>query len=272
MVEKKHIFKFLFIITGMLFLILVSSLFIPAVQKHLVKTQLTPWISHVSVDYIHITPFSIRIDNFAFKYQEIDIHIGHLDSQFSPFQLFNQRIKIDKFILNKLQIEDFSLASNEKNDATLLFPGLFPYLDSGYIYDIRQLDVQADYDSPGTGLIQLGLSAQSVNEKSPNPLKLQIIAEELQNVPDIQELYLDASIALNQYNNHAIDAHKSSFDFKLVNQEGITHFLALQLAMKQSALPELWDSFPFDKNRNHYLEQILHPESIELQVTHSNQH
>ncbi|MDX2504484.1 MAG: hypothetical protein QNL62_08410 [Gammaproteobacteria bacterium] len=272
MEKNRRILKFLIPLVLLLPFFLLASLFVPALQKHLINTQLDTWISHANVDYIQITPFSIKIDNLAFKYQEIDIRIGHLDSEFSPFELLNQRIRIDKFVLNKFTIDDFSLPATEKNDATLLFPGLFPYLDMGYIYDIGHLDVHANYSSPGTGPIQLAVSAQSVNETTTNPLKLQIIVKEVPDIPDVQELSLDASIVLKQHNKQPIDAQQSRFDIKLSNQEGIAQFLSLQLAMKQLPLPKLWQSFPFDKQNTHYLKKPLHPESIELHITHSNQH
>jgi len=272
MIKKRNSVKFLLLITALLPFFLVAALLVPDVQKHLVKTHLTPWISNANVEYIQITPFSFKIRNLTFKYDAIDIHIGQLDSQFSPFELLNQRIKINNFILKNVQIDDLSIPDEEKQSSTLLFPGLFPYLDSGYIYDIAHLDAQADYNSSTTGPVQLILSAQSVHEESSNPLKLQIIAKQLPDIiPDIKELILNSNIFLNQHSNRPVNAQHSNFDFTLVNHEGISQFLKLQLKMNQLPLPERWESFPLDKHRKHYLEKILHPEKIELQISHTNQ-
>ncbi len=271
MLKNGKLTKFLLIILIVSPVVIVSGLFFPDVQKYIVKNHLTPWIANAQVDYIHITPFSIRIDSLSFKYEAIDIQIDHLESEFSPFSLLERRIKIDKFILNPVQVHDASIAQKDKPSATLLFPGLFPYLDSNFIFDIGLLDIRADYYSSTTGLVEIALSAQAVNEFTSNPLKLLINAKELTGIPDIQGITVDGSITLQQHSGSPIDAKKSLFDIRLINHQGIKQNISIQLAMKQLAAPERWDSFPFDKHRSHYLQELLHPESIQLKIKHTSQ-
>jgi len=140
MLKKRKFLRFLLIILGLLPLFLLIALFIPATQKYLVENQLTLWISDVSVDYIHVNPFSIKIDNLKLKYEAIDVHISHLNSEISPFSLLSQRIKINKFILDHIQINDATIATEESDSSIPLFYGLFPYFDTGFIYDIALLD------------------------------------------------------------------------------------------------------------------------------------
>ncbi|MCU7939896.1 MAG: DUF748 domain-containing protein [gamma proteobacterium symbiont of Bathyaustriella thionipta] len=271
MYKNKKLIKSLLIILIILPAMIVSGLLIPDVQKYIIKNHLSPWISNAKVAYIHITPFSIHIKQFNFKYEAIDINIDQLESEFSPFNLLNQRIKIDKFLLNQLTINDASIAQEDGNQATLLFPGLFPYLNSRFIVDIGLLDIKTDYQSSNTGLIKITLSAQQFNEDSNNPLKLTVHANELPDIPDVQKLSLNSSIHIQQHSELPIDAKKSSINIKLTNQQGIEQDISLKLAMKQLPKPDRWDSFPFDKHRNHYLQETLHPESIALNVKHVSQ-
>lgn len=271
MLKKRNFLGFLLITIGLLPLFIAATLFIPGMQKYLVEKQLNSWISNASVDSIHISPFSIKIDNLRFKYEAIDIHISHLDSEISPFSLFSQRIKIDKFILDHIQINDSSKPTENKDDSTFLFHGLFPYFDTGFIYDIGLLNIDAEYTSSATGPVQASLSAHSVNENNNNPLVLKITAEELPDIPDVQGLSLDASIALKQHADTPINAHHSLFNLTLFTPDKTEQFISTELTMKQLPKPDKWASFPFDKRRTHYLQEPLHPESIELQITHTNQ-
>lgn len=261
--------KLLLILAGVILFLLISSLFFPDVQKHLIKTQLDPWVSQADVEYIHITPFSIKVEQLNFKYEAYDIHIGHIDSQFSLFDLFTQRIKIDKFIVNNTRINDATAASQEEEQSALLIPGLFPYLDSGYIIDIGLKNITVDYSSALSGPIHLSIKADSVNETNKKPLKIQLAADNLpHDIPDIRKATLDASIILNQQSESPIDKQRSIFNLNLVNDEGISQFVNIDLAMKQLPRPAVWNSFPFDNHRTHYLKEVLHPESIDLKITH----
>lgn len=191
MIKYKTLIKSLLLILIIIPGIILSGLFFPDVQKYIIKNQLSAWISDAHVDYIHITPFSIQIESLNFSYDTIDISIEHLESRFSPLELLQQRIKIDTFIADKLIIDDNSLAKEDSKQSTLLFPGLFPYLDTGFLIDIGMLDIKADYNSPVTGPVKITLAAQSINETTENPLKLQIAAAELPDIPDIKGLTLD---------------------------------------------------------------------------------
>ena len=271
MLKNRKIFRYLLIFVGIIPFFIVTILFVPSVQKSLFENQLTPWISNASVDSIHITPFSIKIDNLKLSYEAIDIHINHLDSDLSPFSLFQQRIKIDKLILNQIVINDATPPSEKKEDSILLFQGLFPYFETGFIYDIGQLDINANYLSSATGPVTITLSGQDINENTDQPIKLQVVANELSVIPDIQGLTLNSSIILRQHSTTAVNAQQSHFNLELTNEDGSQQFISAQLSMKQLPKPDKWATFPFDKRQTHYLRKRLHPESIELQITHTNQ-
>jgi len=163
-VKKFSFLKLLMILLGITPIILIIALFLPGTQKYLVETHLDPWISQPQLEYIHVTPFSIQIKKLSFKYDEINIQIGHMDGQFSPFDLFSQRIKVNKLIINNTKIDDQSIANPEELKSNLIFLGLFPYLESDYIIDIGQIKIEADYLSKITGPLQLQLEADSINE------------------------------------------------------------------------------------------------------------
>ena len=269
--KNKKSLRFLFIIILLVLPVaFVSGLFIPDVQKYIIKNQLTPWVSDANVDYIHITPFSIRIDSLSFKYEAIDITIDHLESELSPLSIFEQRIKIDKLLVAQIKINDASIAQEDSDQSAILFPGLFPYLDTGFILDIGLLDIKADYHSLTTGPVTITLSAQAINETSDNPIRLKINARELPDIPDVQSISLDSAISLQQHIDRPIDALNSEFTITLNNEQDSEQQISLQLAMKQLAMPNRWDSFPFDKNRTHYLQKLLHPESIKLKIKQSS--
>ncbi len=261
----------IFLLFGLVFipLLLIASLFFSDVQKYLIQTQLKPWIKDTQVEYIHITPFTIKINKLHFKYHAIDINIGHLDTEFSPFKLFSRRIKIDKFILNNTTINDQSIAIEPKNRAQLLFPGIFPYLNTGYIYDIGELEVNLQYQSSGTGPLSLQASASNINEQQSQALNIHILAPELSAIPDIKKADLKASIFLNQHLIKAINRQNSTVNLQLETDAGLKQDISLELAMEQLPKPDIWDAYPFDKQGNHYLTEILHPEKIILEVHHS---
>ncbi|HFB64616.1 MAG TPA: hypothetical protein ENJ60_03660, partial [Aeromonadales bacterium] len=268
-INKRHIVKLLLFSLVLVPLILIASLFLAPVQKYLFQTQLTPWLKENQAEYIHITPFSIKIKQLHLKYDAIEVSIGHLDTEFSPFELLSGRIKIDKFILNHTLINDQSLAGESTDSGTFLFPGLFPYLDIGYIIDIGKLNINLQYQSSATGQLSLQASAANINEQHSQPLKIHLLAPNLNNIPDIKKATLNASIFLNQHLIKPIDRHNSSLKLQLKTDEGAQHDISLELAMEQLPRPEMWASYPFDKRGNHYLTEILHPEKIMLELRHS---
>ena len=268
-INKRRIVKLLLFSLVLVPLILIASLFLAPVQKYLFQTQLTPWLKENQAEYIHITPFSIKIKQLHLKYDAIEVSIGHLDTEFSPFELLSGRIKIDKFILNHTLINDQSLAGESTDSGTFLFPGLFPYLDIGYIIDIGKLNINLQYQSSATGQLSLQASAANINEQHSQPLKIHLLAPNLNNIPDIKKATLNASIFLNQHLIKPIDRHNSSLKLQLKTDEGAQHDISLELAMEQLPRPKMWASYPFDKRGNHYLTEILHPEKIMLELRHS---
>ena len=271
-INTKRIFRTLFYIVLFASLLVFFSLFNSDFQKYLFQTRLTPWLKETRAEYIHITPFAIKIKQLHFKYQAIEINIGHLETEFSPFELLSGRIKIDKFILNHTLIDDQSLVGGQATDSgTLLFPGLFPYLDIGYIIDIGKLDIDLQYQSSATGQLSLQVSADNINEQQSQPLNIRLLAPELKNIPDINKATLNASIYLNQSRLKPIDRQTSRLDLQLETNEGTRQDINLELAMEQLPRPEMWASYPFDKRGNHYLTEILHPEKIMLELRHSQE-
>lgn len=270
MFKKRILLRYFLITIGLLPFFIMAILFVPGMQKYLVENQLNSWISNASVDAIHISPFTIKIDNLKFKYEALDIYISHLDGEISPFSLLSQRIKIDKFELDHININDSSRPTENKDDSSPLFYGLFPYFNTGFIYDIGLLDVHAEYNSSATGKIQLSVSGQAINENTDNPLILSIIAKELQDIPDIQGVTLNSSITLEQQIDTSVNAQQSHFNLLLTGTNGTQQSISAQLAMKQLPKPEKWANFPFDKRQTHYLKERLHPESIVLQIIHTN--
>ncbi|MCP3852593.1 MAG: hypothetical protein GY694_20550 [Gammaproteobacteria bacterium] len=271
MSKKTKYLLLLFIFTVLLPSLTLTIVSIPSVQKYVFENQLSPWISDAQVDSLHITPFSIQIKNLKFKYDAINIQLDSLDSKISPFSLLSQRIKIDKFVLSQVNINDATEASESKDSSTLLFKGLFPYFDSGFIYDLGLIDVHASYTSPATGPVNLSLSGDTINENTSNPLKLNIDANALQASPDIAGISLNSSIILKQQAESPINAHQSLFDLTLTDTNDKEQLISIQLSMKQLPKPDKWASFPFDKRQTHYLKKRLHPEQIELNLVHTNE-
>jgi len=270
MSKKAKYFLLLFIITVLLPSFILISASIPSVQKYVFENQLSSWISDAQVDSIHITPFSIQIENLKFKYEAMDIQIDGLDSKISPFSLLSQRIKIDKFILSQLKINDASKPSESKDNSKLLFKGLFPYFDTGFVYDIGLIDAQASYNSPATGPINISLSGEAVNENTSNPLKLKVDANALQTIPEIEGVALNSTIILKQQVTSQIDAHQSQFELTLTDSMGKEQLISIQLSMSQLPKPDKWASFPFDKRQTHYLKKRLHPEQIKFKLVHTS--
>ncbi len=271
MFKQKKLIKIILLLIFIVPVISLSLVFIPGVQKYIIKNHLSTWISEVKVNSFHVTPFNLDIEQLHFKYKNMTISIAHLDSSFSPFNLLEQRIKINQFKLDEIVIDDNSPVQQQNKQtvqAAVLFPGLFPYLDSRFIIDIKQLNIHARYNSLSTGAVKLQVSAQNVNEKNDAPILLKVNVADLPGIEDIKNIALDSTIHLQQHNDSAIDQQQSTFNISLTNHQGIKQDFAIQLAMKQLAAPDRWASFPLDKHRSRYLRNLLHPESIKLKIKH----
>ncbi|WP_198266192.1 hypothetical protein [sulfur-oxidizing endosymbiont of Gigantopelta aegis] len=276
MCSKWRILSFFLVSMGLIPIILLMGFFIPGVQKYLIEEPLQPFIaelgvSEISAETLYISPFSIEIKQLHVQYEGIEISINQLDSEFSPFSLLSNRIKINQLIADQIIINDQSLAMPADDSKSLPFYGLFPYFDSGFVYEIKRLDIQAQYTSKVTGFVQLSLIALDVDENTQNPIVLKIDAQQLTAIPNIKGLSLNASIALRQQTDAPVNAQQSFIDLVLTQTDNSKQFISTQLTMSQLAKPDKWQSFPFTNKRNNYLKERLHPEAIELQITHSDE-
>lgn len=266
--KKRKVIKLSLLVIISLIIIAVVLIFIPGVQKKLLETQLAPYVTEISVDYIAINPFSARIDELKLKHDELNVHVGHLDARYSLFKLLFGRLKIDHLVLEDTLVEDYSEPEKDASPSPLpLFPGVFPYLNQGLIIDIGHLSLNAGYHSPTSGKVKISAKGDNINELTDNPLLLLTDINELQALPELDSIRLDGKIYLNQHLKKAIDAHTTQLKITLQEVHSTPQTINIDLKMSElDEAPDQWDEFYLTDQYNRYIGELVKPESIDLKI------
>ncbi len=255
-----------------LLVVAIILVFIPGVQKKLLQSQLASFVSDFSVEHIAINPFSARIDDLNIRHDDLSIHIGHLDAEYSLFKLLFGRLKIKQLVLEDTLIEDYSKPEKEPGPSPIpLFPGVFPYLNQGLVFDIGHLSLNANYISPATGKINASLSGDNINELTDTALALKVNITELEALPELDHINIDGQIYLNQHLKKAIDAQTTQLKITLQEIHSTPQYIDINLKMAElEETSERWDEFYFTEQHNRYIGKIVKPESIDLNIKQTN--
>ncbi len=109
----------------------------PAVQREFALRKLAPLVDSLTLEYVHLTPWSLVVRGADIAYQGGKYHVGKLEVGFNPLALFTHTVSITRLALQHTDLDLRELSIPPDNEP---FPGLLPTLDHGYALALEDVD------------------------------------------------------------------------------------------------------------------------------------
>ncbi|MGH8601816.1 MAG: hypothetical protein ACREXR_03255, partial [Gammaproteobacteria bacterium] len=152
-----------------LFLILtvvLGILFHPSIQKKILLAQLTPLTEELHIAHVHLTPWSLALEDARARYKGGDFRLKTGVVQFCLSALIGKTISLQEVAIDGLSVDLTQFRPDEKPKSDTPFGGVLASLNTGLRIAIRELGVNGQVTSkPGeTILVKLdgGLKADRV--------------------------------------------------------------------------------------------------------------
>ncbi|MCZ6566465.1 MAG: hypothetical protein O6852_10140 [Gammaproteobacteria bacterium] len=154
--------------------IVFAIIFHPKFQKKMLLDYVAPYVDALSVDHIHLTPWSFNVSNLAVKYEGGDFNVETASLKYCLSSLFLLNINVKQLTLEGVNVDvsNFSPPENEEKESGI-FPGVLASLDYGLGYVIQDVNVDAGITLPDQQSVALTLTGGDIRPKQQGVLNLQ---------------------------------------------------------------------------------------------------
>lgn len=136
--------------------ILFAVIFHPAFQKKMLLDHVAPLVDSLEIDYIHLTPWSLDLDNMDIVYQggRFQLEKGHIRYCLSSLFMLNinlqtialQDVRVDLEAFNPPETPEMEATEEEEAGP---FPGVLASLEHGLSYSLQEVNIDAVVRLPG---------------------------------------------------------------------------------------------------------------------------
>ena len=150
-----------------LLIIIMLIIFNASFQKNLLLKYAGQEMDSLSVDHIHLTPWSIQIENLQAGYQgsKFSIQQGSIKYCISSLLLFNLNIKEIIFKNIDIDISQFEPPTSEEESPSGIFPGVFALLDHGLGYQLDTIEIDSVVKLPANQSVNLEVTGGGIQPK-----------------------------------------------------------------------------------------------------------
>ncbi|MGH6635794.1 MAG: hypothetical protein ACRED0_06540, partial [Gammaproteobacteria bacterium] len=125
-----------------LFLILIvvlGILFHPSIQKKFLLAQLTPLTDELHIAHVHLTPWSLTLEDARVRYQGGDFRLKSALVRFCLSALIRKTVSLHKVSVDQLSVDLTHFKPDEKPKSDTPFRGVLASLNTGLRIGIREL-------------------------------------------------------------------------------------------------------------------------------------
>lgn len=153
-------------------LVATGTLFHPAFQRKMVLEHVAPLTDSLSLEFIHITPWSVAMDSLKLSYAGGQFSLPETRLSFCVSSLLfgNANVKLLTVRGAEIDLSEFKTPPSEPTDT--VFPGLLNALELGLGFILESADVSATLVLPNQQRVDFTLSGGNIQPDATGSLKL----------------------------------------------------------------------------------------------------
>jgi len=154
--------------------VLSAVVFNPAFQKKMLLKHVGPLLDSLQIEYVHITPWSLRLDKVAVDYAggHFALEQGTLRDCISSLLLLNANIKTIALQDVSVDVSTFNPPETEEPDSDAIFPGVLASLQHGLSYTLQEVDINADVMLPEQQSLSTSITGGGIRPKTTGALNI----------------------------------------------------------------------------------------------------
>ena len=155
--------------------VLSAVVFNPGFQKKMLLKHVGPLVDSLQLDYVHITPWSVRLNKVAVEYAggHFELQQGTLRYCLSSLLLLNANIKTLALKDVRVDVSEFNPPETEEPEEAGVFPGVLASLQHGLSYTLQEVAVNADVFLPDQQSVSASISGGGVRPKTTGAINVQ---------------------------------------------------------------------------------------------------
>ncbi len=123
----------------MILIVVLGILFHPSIQKKMLLAQLMPLTEELQIAHVHLTPWSLTLEDAQVRYQGGDFRLKSAQARFCLSALISKTISLHKVSVDQLSVDLTQFKPDEKPKSDTPFAGALASLNTGLRIAIREL-------------------------------------------------------------------------------------------------------------------------------------
>lgn len=234
----------------------------PSTQRELALEKLTPLVDELSLDYVHLTPWSLDMRGLRVRYQGAVYQVGDIDVGFNPFGLIARTLKTRHVGLHGVVLDLRELVPTP--DTLDPFVGVLNALNHGYALALDRLDARFVVLLPGSHSFDVVLHGGDLG-----PLGTGEVAVALRHAGPAgpQSTDVHGKLALTQINRGRVRELSAEFRTAVVTQQAVRpEPLSVQFRIVPERATELDDAPAGEPRVDGTKVALREPESVHLEI------
>ena len=190
-------------------LVAVLILSLPGVQKKILLSQAEKYSDDFAVDYVHLLPWSLKVDGLRVSVPAADVSIDTLRSTYCPTKLLWRVVHLDRLQASGARI---ALKASEDDTPAVKFPGIFTMLNTGYGFTIEELTLDSTVSLPNGELLEIDIPRGELQSGGSGDTEFHVVfdAPEQKFIADVSGIF-----SASQNDEREIDELKLTFGLEL---------------------------------------------------------
>jgi hypothetical protein len=196
--------------------ILFTVIFHPAFQKKMLLDHVAPLVDSLEIDYIHLTPWSLELDNMDVVYQggRFQLAKGNIRYCLSSLLMLNinlktialQDVRVDLEAFNPPETPEIETAEEEEAGP---FPGVLASLEHGLSYSLQEVNIDAVVRLPGQQSLTASITGGGIKPDARGAINLALL---FNTGNEDDHIDVNGEIALNQLTRGRFAAVETALD------------------------------------------------------------
>jgi len=162
---------------GLVVILAVTSavIFHPAFQKKMLLEHVGPLVDSLEIGSVHLTPWSLELDNIGVGYQGGRFQLEHGSIRFCLSSLLLRDLDIKSLALMDIRVDlrEFSPPEGPTEKPGAPFPGVLASLVHGFSYSLLHADIDAEVLLPGKRTLTARITGSGIRPQATGALYLQ---------------------------------------------------------------------------------------------------